>query len=74
MLRGGQRGGEEGGDVRVLHSYQLNLGGEKEREREREFIVLKRMYKGTRWHAYISLRSKLKMTTKLYHPYPFPER
>merc|ERR1711949_96163 len=40
-------------------------------KREREFIVLKRMYKGTRWHAYISLRSKLKMTTKLYHPYPF---
>ena len=39
-------------------------------ELELEFIVLKRMYKGTRWHAYISLRSKLKMTTKLYHPYP----
>ena len=45
-----------------------------ELELELEFIVLKRMYKGTRWHAYISLRSKLKMTTKLYHPYPFPER
>ena len=43
-------------------------------ELELEFIVLKRMYKGTRWHAYISLRSKLKMTTKLYHPYPSPER
>ena len=48
--------------------------GHKELELELEFIVLKRMYKGTRWHAYISLRSKLKMTTKLYHPYPFPER
>ena len=48
-------------------------------ELELEFIVLKRMYKGTRWHAYISLRSKLKclhdytIPTQIKRPgHPFP--
>ena len=40
-----------------------------------EFIVLKRMYKGTLMVAHLYLfKEQLKMTTKLYHPYPFPER
>ena len=33
------------------------------------------MYKGTLMVAHLYLfKEQLKMTTKLYHPYPFPER
>ena len=80
-LRGAGTGNEKGNfhndcdgdDDKDENEYKE--GGDDDELNWIEFIVLKRMYKGTLMVAHLYLfKEQLKMTTKLYHPYPFPER